>query len=482
MPISSPRILLVLSLGILASCNISMSREEQVENILSTPTLSTSEKESFDGPYFAKGNWPEKNWWTQYGSNELNSLIEKALVQNPSIQAVEQRIEYAKSQAVIARAKLLPLVYFDASDQWQYLSENGLYRALNPKIPLSNSQIDFSLSFFYEFDFWSKYRNLYRAALSKKRAEIAETAQVALITSTGLAQAYFALRTNLLRKKIYEQIYEVRKNYFDLQTKMLNNSLYSKLVPLLSEEALFQAQQWVYNIEQEIAVNQHIVNILAGQGPDEPLSLDEPIAPLPARLAVPSEISLELLSRRPDLMAQIWRLDALAYEVGSAKADFWPNVNITGIAGFQAGSWSKLFEWISKTIGALPGLSLPVYTAGAIGANVDAKKALFDQAVYQYNELILQSFNQVADLLAIGRAVYGEKEKQIQIVDNAKARYGLTLLRQQNGIDSALTSYQFLEELLQKKLEDVQLLYQQYLVSISLTKALGGGYYCAGAE
>lgn len=476
------RVGIIFFLGMFTACTLSLSREEQIENIISSPSLAESEQTVLEGPYFVEGDWPERTWWEQYQSKELNALIEKALVQNPSIQAVQERVEFARNEAVIARGKLLPLIYFNASDQWQYLSQNGLYRALNPNIPLNNQQIDFSLSFFYEFDFWGKYRNLYRAALSRQQAAAAETAQVELITSTALAQSYFAFRTNLLRKKIYEQIYEVRKNYFDLQKKMLSNSLYSKLVPLLSEEAVFQAEQWVYNIEQEIAVNQHVVNILAGQGPDEPLPLHETLALLPKTLTVPTEISLGLLSRRPDLMAQIWRLDALAFDVGSAKADYWPNVNLFAQAGYQSGSWSSLFDWISKTIGVLPGLSLPVYTAGAIGANISAKKALFDEAVYQYNDLILQSVNQVADLLAIGRSVYGEKEKQLQIVDNAKARYGLTLLRQQSGIDNALTAYQFLEEYLQKKLEDVELLYQQYVVSISLIKALGGGYYRAGGK
>lgn len=471
-----------LFLTLFTACTVSMSREEQVENILPTPTLSESEEAAFEGSYFTRGDWPDQNWWEQYGLKELNGLIEQALVENPTILSVQARINYAKSQAVIARAKLLPLIYFNASDQWEYLSKNGLYRALNPNLPLSNSQIDFSLSFFYEFDFWGKYRNLYHAALSKERMAIAETAQADLIASTSLAQSYFALRTNLLRKKLYEELVEVRKKYFDLQTKLLEHSLYSKLPPLLSEEDLFQAEQLVYNIEQEIAVNKHIVNILAGRGPDSPLALDEPLAPLPEKLAIPNQISMELLSRRPDLMAQIWRLDALAFEVGAAKADFWPNINISSMLGFQSGSWSSLFEWVSKTIGISPGLSLPVYTAGAIQANVDAKKALFDEAVYQYNELILQSFNQVADLLAIGRSVYGEKEKQMLIVRNAKARYGLTLLRRKSGLDNSLQAYRFQEELIQKRLEDVQLLFQQYLVSISLTRALGGGYFCAGGD
>lgn len=470
------RYLCFFALLFFTSCSLSLSREDQVKNIIPTPSLETSEKDALLEPFFAKGDWPSKNWWEQYGSQELNGLIEEALLHNPSIQAIQQRISYAKAEAVIARGKLLPLLYFDMSDQWQYLSENGLYRALNPNISLSNNQIDFSLSFSYEFDFWSKYRNLYRAALGRVKAAVAETAQVELITTTALAQAYFGLQTNLLRKKLYQQFYEVRKKYFDLQDKMLQDSLYSKLVPLLSEEGVFEAKQWLYNIEQEIQVGIHIVNILAGKGPDEPLALNEPLTPLPPRLSFPRHISLELLSRRPDLMAQIWRVDALAHDVGSARADYWPDINVLALAGFQSNSWLQLFEWASKMVSVLPGLSLPLYTAGAIGANVDAKRALFDEAVFQYNELILKSFKEVADLIAIGRSVFGEKEKQVQIVDNAKARYGLTLLRQQNGLDNALTVYQFLEELLQKQLEDVQLLYQQYVVSISLTRALGGGY------
>lgn len=65
---------------------------------------------------------------------------------------------------------------------------------------------------------------------------------------------------------------------------------------------------------------------------------------------------------------------------------------------------------------------------------------------------------------------------------NSTSRYNLTLLRKKKGIDSALIAYQFQEELIQKKLEDVELLYQQYIVSVSLIKALGGGYLCAGGS
>lgn len=470
------RLLLLCLLLLVSACTLSMSREEQVENILPTPSITPSISSALETDAFHPGGWPTKAWWTQYASENLNALIEKALERNPSIQAIQERISFAKAEAIIARSELYPLIYFDASDQWQYLSENGLYKALNPNLGLSNQQIDFSLSFTYEFDFWGKYRNLYNAALGRQRAAIAEAKQVELIVSAALAQTFFALKTNLLRREYYENLWEIRRRFFGLQEKLLNSGIYSQLPPLLSEEAVFQAKQWLYQVEQEIEVNKHTLNTLAGQGPDEPLALGDPLSPLPPKLTLPATISTELLSRRPDLMAQIWRVDALAREVGSAKADFFPDINIVGLLGFQSGSWEKLFQWASKTIGALPGLSLPVYTAGAIGANVDAKHALFNEAVYQYNDLILKSFQQVSDLIAIGRSVFGEKLKQEEIVSRATQRYLLTADRRASGLDSALTLYQFEEELLFKQIQNVELLYQQYLVSISLVKALGGGY------
>lgn len=453
-----------------------MSQSEQAEYILPTPTIEKSETAALEDPNFSHGMWPDSSWWKQYGVKELDTLIQEAFTMNPSIQSVQARIEQARNNALVACSHLFPLINFDAKDQWQYLSKNGLYRTLNPEISLNNQQIDFSLSFFYEFDFFGKYRNLYKAALNEEKMVVAEKAQVELITAASLAQSYFALRTNMIRKDLFQELYALRKSYFDLQTKMWKNSLFSKLIPLFSEEAVFQARQWLDGIEQEIATGRHIVNILAGRGPDAPLALDEPLNALPETMALPSNISMELLSRRPDLIAQVFRLDALAAEVGAAKADYWPNINIVGLAGFQSGSWSKLFEWASKTIGALPGFSLPVYTAGAIGATVDAKRARFHEAVFEYNERILKSFQEVSDLLAIARAVYGEKEKQNQIVMNTSERLALTKLRQKNGIDNILRVYQVHEELIQKKLDEVELVYQQYMVNIGLTKALGGGY------
>lgn len=461
---------------ILVGCDVSMSHQEKVENLLPLPSIENSVSTALDTSAFEKKSWPSESWWENYHSNELNQLIELTLSQNPTIQSVQSRLEYAKENAIVVRGQLYPLITFDATDQLRYLSKNGFYRSLNETIPLANQTIDVGLSFFYEFDFWYKYRNQYRAALGYAKAAQAENAQAELIATTSIAQAFFALKTNLMRKELYEALYETRKSYFELQAYMQKKALYSELVPLLSQEDVFQAKQWVLGIEEEIATNIHLVNVLAGRGPDEPIDLGKDLPLLPKALALPDHIELELLSRRPDLMAQIWKAEALSFEVGAARADFWPNINITAFTGYESGSWSSLFNWASKNLNATPALALPVYTAGAIAANAHAKKGLFDEAVFQYNELLLKSFQEVTDLLAMGRAVYGKKEEQDKTVRNSEERYYLIRLLQEKGIDNALDVYRALEELLKKQLDDVQLLYTQYLVSVQLIRALGGGY------
>jgi NodT family efflux transporter outer membrane factor (OMF) lipoprotein len=333
-----------------------------------------------------------------------------------------------------------------------------------------------TLSFTYEFDFWGKNRNLFRAALGRQKAQEAETAQVELLVTTGMAQAFFALKTNLIRKELYLKLYEVRKGIFELQALLQEKALYSLLVPLDSRENLLEAEKLLYAIDQEIATDRHLINILAGRGPDTPLEIDGCLSPLSKTLPLPENLSLDLLSRRPDLMAQIWRVEALAHEVGAAKADFFPNINLTALLGLESVLYRHLFESRSKTGSLEPAIHLPIFTAGSIRANVRAKKAAFDEAVYDYNNLILRSSQEVADLLSLAQSIFQQKQSQEEIVDDAVIRLEITLLREEKGLDDLFASYASEEEVILKNLDDISLLYSEYLAVVKLIKALGGGY------
>ncbi len=252
------------SLLFLTSC-VSMPKNLQTENLISPPSVEKSVASSLQTGLFSEGEWPKETWWEIFHSDQLSLLIAKALEQNPSIEAVEKRIAFAKESAKVTRSRLFPLLFFDMDETWEYLSHNGLYRTFNPDIPINANLVDLTLSFRYEFDFWGKNLNLYRAALGKEKAQEAEAAQVKLITTTAVAQAYFALKTNLLRKHLYEELASVRKAFAELQNFLQDEALYSKLPPLLSEEGFFEAQKLLLGIEEEIATDKHLSEYLCSE-------------------------------------------------------------------------------------------------------------------------------------------------------------------------------------------------------------------------
>lgn len=469
-----------LFVGLLAlSACASLPQEEQTENLITPPSVETSVRDSLESGFFVLSDWPKQAWWEVFQSTELNALIAEALVKDPTIQSVERRVEMARQTAKVVRSNLFPLLFFDADETWEYLSHNGLYRALNPSIPINANLVDLTLSSQYEFDFWGKNRNLFRAALGEEKAREAEAAGVSLIVSSSVAQAYFALKTNLARYDVYRELYEVRQALLELQKLLQRKSLLSRLQPLLSEESLLEASKHIYGIEQEIKTDRHLINILLGRDPDTPLEIHEGGLCALTSLNIPDTLSMDLLARRPDLMAQIWRVESLAHEVGAAKADFYPNVNLKAFIGLESIAYRLLFNTSSKIAGLQPAIHLPIFTAGAIRANLRAKKALFDAAVFDYNALLLRSSGEVADLLVLAQSLFEQLDDQKKIVEAAQNRCDLTTLRQRSGLDNRLTSYVIQEELLLKKLDALTLRYNQYLVAVKLIKALGGGYESA---
>lgn len=464
-----------LSLIILGGC-VSLPKDQQTANLIAPPSVSVSVEQGVESGFFSLGDWPEENWWEVFNSDELNDLITRALEQNPTVQSFERRVEQAKQAAHVVRSKLFPFLSFDADETWEYLSKNGLYRSFNPKLPINANLVDLSLSFTYEFDFWGKNRHLFNAAVGEEKAKEAESADVNLMVTTSLAQSYFALKTNLIRRALYQELYEVRGQIFSLQKLLQQKALLSSLPPLLSEENLLESQKLVFSIEEEIETDKHLINILMGRSPDHPLDLDEEIALPPNQIALPENLSLDLLARRPDLMLQIWRVEALAHEVGAAKADFYPDINLTAFLGLESVAYNLLFQSASKTAGLQPAIHLPIFTAGAIRANIRAKKASFDAAVFEYNQLLLKSASEVADLLVLIKSVLEQREDQAQIIEAAVSRYDLISLRQLSGLDDLFAGYRVQEELILKELDDMALLYGQYAATIKLIKALGGGY------
>ncbi len=460
---------------LLSSC-LSMSDSDKKQHLAASPSIDKSKQEGIDSHVFVKGDWPDKQWWTFLQSPVLSEWIEESLSKNPSLHSLEYSIEQARQAAAVARSRLMPNLFFNGVDNYSYFSEHELAHLYNPSLPLSGYEVDLSLAFNYEFDFWNKNRNLFRAAMGEFHARQAEFAEVELIVSTSLAQAYFALLTTRKKKDLYEELTAVRRSRFELQKHLEAGALLSALPPLLGDEAVKEAEQDVLETIDQIKIQSHQINVLIGNGPDEPLVLEHLPKNPPEQIPLPDNLSTNLLSRRPDLMAQIWRAESLAAEVGAAKANYFPNINLATFGGFKSVAWATLFHNSSHTVGYSPAFSLPIFTAGAIGSNIRTKKAAFDQAIFEYNNLLLVSAQEVADLLSQVQTVYKQKELQTRVVLDAKRRFDLTVLRQEGCLDSEFAILDYREALLEKQIKEVDYTYLQYAFLVKLIKALGGGY------
>ncbi len=466
----------LLAICLLFSGCLSMGQKEKTENLQGPQDIGKSIHTGLESGLFAQGDWPKETWWEDFHSEVLNHWIEEGFSRNPSLQSVQSRIAAARQKTKVTQSKLFPFLFFNGDDNIAYFSKNGLSHAYNPLLPLHGYEVDLSLAFEYEFDFWGKNRNLFKATLGELKAQEAEFAQAKLILSTSLAQSYFALLINYKKKDLYQKLCEIREDKLNLQNRLFSSSLSSRLVPLLDDEYVQEANQSLLFIKDEIEVQTHLINILLGKSPDAELPLDTLQESSLTNIFLPKELSSNLLSRRPDLMAQIWRVESLAHQVSAAKADFFPNINLTALAGLQSLSFANLFSLGSKNASLTPAFSLPIFNSGAIKANMREKKAIFDEAVFQYNQLILTSAQEVTDFISNIQMAFSQKKLQEQSLKDAQARLTLTTLRRTGGLDTTFSVLDSEEEVISQALRNLDILYNEYAFVIKLTKALGGGY------
>src|SRR5262249_55537959 len=152
---------------------------------------------------------------------------------------VKQAHQIAKQK----KSAFLPRLDAFGLTSWNYLSKNGLFRSLDIKIDPTFDDTIVGLTFNYEFDFWGKYRNIFRAAIGPKKASEAEAAQAALILSTSVAESYYSLQTYLAKLSLLKETLEDRRTLFDLRTFRKNNSLDNQIETNTSEEDIFSIEK-----------------------------------------------------------------------------------------------------------------------------------------------------------------------------------------------------------------------------------------------
>jgi NodT family efflux transporter outer membrane factor (OMF) lipoprotein len=187
-------------------------------------------------------------------------------------------------------------------------------------------------------------------------------------------------------------------------------------------------------------------------------------------------VPAELLGRRPDLIAQRWRVEAAQQDIASAKAEFYPNVNLAAFIGVQSLGGAGFLTAASRMMGAGPAVTLPIFDAGRLRGNLAGKNADYDVAVEQYNQTLADAMREVVDQLASFKSVDEQRLEQREALATAQEAYDLALLRYREGIGNYLEVLSAEAPLLAQQSLDAELRSRQLALSIDLIRALGGGF------
>jgi NodT family efflux transporter outer membrane factor (OMF) lipoprotein len=326
----------------------------------------------------------------------------------------------------------------------------------------------------YEVDLWGRVRNVVAASTAAAQASGADLATARLSTQAELAQDYFQLQAIDAERQILDDTVTSYR-----QSLNETNALFRAGID--SEEEVARAQTQLNTtiaLATDLGVSraafEHALAVLVGRAP---AGFSLPVAPLALRPPpVPVGLPSNLLERRPDIAAAERRVASANAQIGIARSAYFPSLVLDASAGWEAGQFSRWFEWPSRFWSFGPQLAATLFDGGARRAHTEEAQAAFDQAAAGYRQTVLSAFQTVEDNLAALRILEQEAREQQTAVDSSRHLLDLANTRFQTGIDSYLNVITAQTALLSNRETDVQIQLRQMTASISLVKALGGGW------
>ena len=419
----------------------------------------------------APAPWPERDWWHGLGDAALDTLIGEAMRDNPDLAAADARVRLATAQAGSADAARYPTLDAKASFPGTPFPDDF------PK-PFAGytSAKQANLTAGYTFDLWGGQRAAWEAALGQQRAAEVDGEAARLTLSTRVAQTYGDLAYAFASHDIALADLDRAQKLLELTRQRVQAGIDSVALLRQAESTQASAEQKKAQTAQRIESVRTQLAVLLGQGPDRGLSIVRPQALKASELAVPENLPAELVGRRPDIVAARWRVEAARRSIDAAKAQFYPNVNLTAVFGVMSLKGADLLDSTSRFGLVTPAVSLPILDGGRLRANLAGRDADYDLAVAQYNKALVGAFNEVADSLSQLRSLETQLAAQQRSLVGAQQAWELSTQRYRNGVGGYLEVLVLQQALhsAEDRLADIE--NRRIAASINLVRALGGGY------
>ncbi|MFJ2540608.1 efflux transporter outer membrane subunit [Pseudomonas sp. NPDC087614] len=401
----------------------------------------------------------------------LVRLLGTALKNNRDLRIAAKNVEAYRALYRIQRAERFPTLDASASgdrrrlpDDLSTTGESGIQ---------SQYQVGFVTS--YELDLFGRIQSLSTQALEQYLAteEAQRSVHIALIGD--VATTYFLWRTDLALLELTEATLASHVESLDMIEATAGAGTASELDVRQARTLVNQATAQKALYTRRTAEDANALQLLLGSPVPVELSQGTPLT-INALAKVPGGLPSDLLLNRPDIRAAEHQLLAANANIGAARAAFFPRISLTASAGTSSNDLDGLFNSGSESWSFVPQISVPIFNAGRLRANLEYAEIQKEVSVATYEKSIQIAFREVADGLA-ARGTYGEQlSAQVLLVDNYKAYLKLAKQRYEQGVDSYLTVLDAQRELFasQQKLLNDQL--GQISSEVQLYKALGGGW------
>jgi NodT family efflux transporter outer membrane factor (OMF) lipoprotein len=418
--------------------------------------------------------WPATDWWKAFGDPQLDALMAEALADSPTLRVAAARTRKALAFADSTKAALYPQVNADLAITRERFPEHGLVPPPYAGTWSTFNQLQATLD--WEIDFWGKNRSAYESALDEARAVEVDAYAARLGLSVAIAQTYVQLERAYLLRDVAQLTLNEREQVYALTRDRNAAGLDSRLELKQAEATLPATREEIIRLDETLQLTRNALAALLGQGPDRGLTIARPSVGAPRELTLPASVPAVLVGRRPDLVAQRWRIEASQSDIATAKAAFYPNINLVAFIGLQSLGSAGFLSAASRTMGIGPAVTLPIFEGGRLRANLAGSQASYDIAVEQYNQALADALHDVVDQLASWRSVDEQRAQQREALQSTQQAYDLAVLRYREGLGNYLQVLSAETPLLVQQSLDAELRARELAIAIDLARALGGGF------
>ena len=425
------------------------------------------------------------DWWLTLDDPQLVQLIRQAIDNSPNLHATQARLALAQAQLDLRDSATMPQVGVELDDTRQLFTANTIYPP-----PFGGSIYEMGtlqLDIGWELDFFGKNSAALAAAVGQTRAVQADLQAARGLLAFNVAHSYYQLTRLNAQLQVVKRTLAVREQMQKRVAERLHAGLDTRLEFELSRGALPDVKLQIEQIEEQKALTLHALAALSAQ-PVSKLNLQLPEQPEQPELPALRELAerptansaaawqtlpLNLLGLRADIAAARWRVEAAQHEVKSAKAQFYPNVNLVAYAGYSSIGLDKLLQNNSQQWGVGPAITLPLFDAGRLRAQLRGKTAELDAAIESYNAQLFSAVHEVSDSLTSTQAVQRQQVQQRAALNSAERALQIAQQRFDAGLVPQLAVLQAELPVLAQQRQAIDLNMRALDTQVQLLHAVG---------